>query len=149
MTNVTRRDFLGTALLAPRAMRAAAAGRPNFLYLLPDQFRFDWLSGNPSLPVRTPNLDALARRGVRFTKAAVPAPLCAPSRACLAAGCEYDECGVASNAENFSLSRPPTTASCTIPATIPPHAASWTCPKRTTIRGSTAASTRRSGASRT
>jgi choline-sulfatase len=87
-------------------MRAAAAGRPNFLYLLPDQFRFDWLSGHPSLPVRTPNLDALARRGVRFTKAAVAAPLCAPSRACLAAGCEYDECGVASNAENFSLSRP-------------------------------------------
>jgi arylsulfatase A-like enzyme len=106
MTNVTRRDFLGAALLAPAAMRAAAAGRPNFLYLLPDQFRFDWLSGNPSLPIRTPNLDALARRGVRFTKAAVAAPVCAPSRACLAAGCEYDECGVASNAENYSLSRP-------------------------------------------
>jgi arylsulfatase A-like enzyme len=106
MTNVTRRDFLGTALLAPAAMQAANALRPNFLYLLPDQFRFDWLSGDQALPVRTPSLDALARRGVRFTKAAVAAPLCAPSRACLATGCEYDECGVASNAENFSLSRP-------------------------------------------
>jgi arylsulfatase A-like enzyme len=106
MTNVTRRDFLRTALLAPAATQAAAALRPNFLYLLPDQFRFDWLSGNPALPVRTPNLDALARRGVRFTKAAVAAPLCAPSRACVAAGCQYDECGVASNAENFPLSRP-------------------------------------------
>ena len=49
-------------------LNGSATGRPNFLYLLPDQFRFDWLSGNPSLPVLTPNLDALVRRGVRFTK---------------------------------------------------------------------------------
>jgi choline-sulfatase len=35
-------------------------------------------SGNPI--VRTPNLDALARRGVRFTSAYCPYPLCAPSR---------------------------------------------------------------------
>src|SRR5262245_32003207 len=111
MQKVSRREFLGASLLAPAALRVqgalegAAARRPNFLYLLPDQFRFDWLSGNPELPVRTPNIDALARRGFRFTKATVAAPLCAPSRACLATCGEYDHCGVASNGEDFPLTR--------------------------------------------
>jgi choline-sulfatase len=105
-SRITRRDFVGSALLASTAGHAAPAQRPNFLFLFPDQFRFDWLSGNPGLPIRTPNLDALAKRGVRFTKAAVAAPVCAPSRACLAAGAEYDHCGVANNGENFPEGRP-------------------------------------------
>ena len=59
------------------------------------------MSGDPRIPVRTPNLDGLARRGVRFGKAVVSSPLCAPSRACLASGREYDRCGVPSNAADY------------------------------------------------
>src|SRR5690242_17212849 len=87
MSQLTRRAFLGAALVAPAVLDAAnarQARRPNLLYLLPDQWRFDWISGNPELPVRTPNIDALAGRGIRFTKASVASPQCAPSRACLA-----------------------------------------------------------------
>ena len=80
----------------------AAAPPPNFLLLFPDQLRFDWI-GNPEVPVRTPNLERLRRRGVLFRRAVVPSPLCAPSRACLAAGKEYDRCGVRSNADNYPL----------------------------------------------
>lgn len=105
-SRLTRRDFVGSSLLASAAAQAAPARRPNFLFLLPDQFRFDWLSGNPLMPIHTPNLDALSKRGVRFTKAAVAAPQCAPSRACLAAGVEYDDCGTASNQELFPETRP-------------------------------------------
>jgi arylsulfatase len=76
---------------------------PNILFLLPDQWRFDWLSTTPGLPVRTPNLQALAERGVRFTRAVCPSPLCAPSRACLAAGKEYDRCRVPSNGVDYPL----------------------------------------------
>lgn len=64
--------------------------RPNILLLFPDQWRFDWMSGNPRLPIRTPNLDRIAKMGMRFTNALVASPLCSPSRACLASGMEYD-----------------------------------------------------------
>ena len=39
--------------------------RPNILFLLPDQHRFDYLGVNPQIPVRTPNIDALSSRGVQ------------------------------------------------------------------------------------
>ncbi|MDP6040409.1 MAG: sulfatase-like hydrolase/transferase, partial [Candidatus Latescibacteria bacterium] len=66
--------------------------RPNILFFFPDQQRFDWIGSNTDIPVRTPNLDRLQREGVNFTKTLCPSPVCAPSRACVAAGLEYDNC---------------------------------------------------------
>ncbi len=52
----------------------------NILFIMCDQLRFDYLgcAGHPS--IRTPNIDALAARGVRFTRAYVQSPVCGPSR---------------------------------------------------------------------
>lgn len=52
----------------------------NILFLMADQLRFDYLgcAGHPTL--RTPNIDALAERGVRFERAYVQSPICGPSR---------------------------------------------------------------------
>ena len=52
----------------------------NILFIMCDQLRWDFLScyGHPHL--RTPNIDRLAARGVRFTRAYCQAPLCGPSR---------------------------------------------------------------------
>lgn len=47
-----------------------------------------------------PHYSALRARGTRFRKAFVPSPLCAPSRACLASGREYDRAGVPDNFSN-------------------------------------------------
>ena len=96
----SRRSFLSTA--ATLALQAQAK-RPNFLFLLPDQWRPDWLPGNPKIPLNLPQIQALAARGMRFTKVLCPSPLCAPSRACLATGREYKNCGVASNQHDFPL----------------------------------------------
>ena len=71
--------------------------RPNILFIFTDQQRSDWLAPNPDIPVRSPNLERLAARGVRFTRAVCPSPLCAPTRACLASGKEYERCGVLDN----------------------------------------------------
>jgi len=79
---------------------------PNILFFLPDQHRPDWLGGRADLPLRTPNLDRLAAQGVRFRNAVTPSPLCAPARACLASGCDYDQCHVASNRDNYPLDLP-------------------------------------------
>jgi arylsulfatase A-like enzyme len=52
----------------------------NVLWIMCDQLRYDYLScyGHPHL--HTPNIDALAARGVRFTRAYVQSPVCGPSR---------------------------------------------------------------------
>lgn len=119
MRKQTRRDFLktvGTAaafsLSAPVIRAGAAIGasssakRPNIVFFFPDQHRFDWLGTNPKLPVRTPNLNRLAKEGVRFTRAFCPSPLCAPSRACLASGKEYDRSRVKNNGYDYPLDQP-------------------------------------------
>ena len=80
--------------------------RPNFLFLFPDQHRPDWLGCNPDLPLRTPNLDRLAHRGVRFRHAYCDSPLCAPSRAALASGRSYDRCRVPDNHTDYPLDLP-------------------------------------------
>jgi arylsulfatase A-like enzyme len=52
----------------------------NILFIMCDQLRFDYLGcyGHPHL--KTPNIDALAARGVRFDRAYVQSPVCGPSR---------------------------------------------------------------------
>lgn len=52
----------------------------NVLYIMSDQLRWDHLAcaGHPCL--RTPNIDAFARRGVRFANAFVQSGICGPSR---------------------------------------------------------------------
>lgn len=58
----------------------------NLLVILSDEHQPRALScaGHPI--ARTPNLDALARRGTRFTAAYTPSPICVPARAALATG---------------------------------------------------------------
>ncbi len=58
----------------------ATTDAPNFLFIMCDQLRWDYLScaGHPTL--ETPNIDALARRGVSFERAYVQSPVCGPSR---------------------------------------------------------------------
>lgn len=53
----------------------------NILFIMADQLRWDYLScyGHPHL--KTPNIDRLAARGVRFDRAYVQSPVCGPSRA--------------------------------------------------------------------
>ena len=59
---------------------AAALRSRNVLFIMCDQLRWDYLScyGHPHL--HTPNIDALAARGVRFTRAYTQATLCGPAR---------------------------------------------------------------------
>ncbi len=60
--------------------------RPNLLILLCDQLAYDYVGAYGSSVARTPNFDRLAVEGVRLTRAYVPIPICAPSRASLFTG---------------------------------------------------------------
>lgn len=81
--------------------------QPNILFIFPDELRYDWggVATNPyytadQLPLQTPNIDLVASKGTRFAHALVASPVCAPSRACLAAGREYDATGQGSNGQS-------------------------------------------------
>jgi arylsulfatase A len=67
------------------AAPVAGAGKPNILFILADDLGFAELGCNGSDRYKTPNIDALARSGVRFTRF-YTAPLCGPSRALILTG---------------------------------------------------------------
>ncbi len=62
------------------------AQRPNILFLIADQLRYDALGCNGAPCCRTPALDAIGAAGVRFTNAYTPIALCTPARASLFTG---------------------------------------------------------------
>ena len=71
--------------LAAVGQQQGGGSRPNLLFSMADQLRFDALSVvNPSLS--TPNLDALAAEGARFARAYSSTPTCTPARAALLTG---------------------------------------------------------------
>lgn len=61
-------------------------GKPNILLITADQMRWDFLGCAGADFVKTPNLDALARRGVNFKNAFTPNPICVPARASIMTG---------------------------------------------------------------
>jgi choline-sulfatase len=56
--------------------------------------------------VQTPNIDALAARGTRFTDAYTPSPICVPARACFATGRHVHDIGCWDNAFAYDGSAP-------------------------------------------
>ena len=71
--------------------------RPNVLILMTDQHRRDYMTAAGNSTVPTPNIDRIASRGVRFTNAVCPYPVCAASRAALMSGLYPHTTGVINN----------------------------------------------------
>lgn len=80
--------------------------QPNIVLIVSDQHRADWLGCAGNRVVRTPNLDALAAGGVRFTDAYCNAPLCVPSRMSMLAGRQPHHTGVLSNGDSLPSGMP-------------------------------------------
>lgn len=107
---MNRRQFLrstsaaaGSAVLSAASVKAEglqASGapgkaKPNIILYLSDQFRWDFLGANgANSSTKTPNLDAMARRGKNFTHAITNQPVCAPSRSVLLTSRYATETGV-------------------------------------------------------
>lgn len=78
--------------------------QPNFLYIITDQHRADYLGcyGHPLL--KTPHIDALARAGTRFDNFHVASPVCMPNRASLLTGRYPSVHGLRKNGLHLSAS---------------------------------------------
>lgn len=86
MSTLNRRSFLG--LCGASSLIAAATERPNIVLIYADDIGYGDLGCYGATSVKTPNLDRMARAGLRFTDAHTSSATCTPSRYSLLTG-EY------------------------------------------------------------
>ena len=86
------------ALLALTSAQAPPA-RPNIILIQADDLGYGDLSAYGQARFRTPSLDALARRGIRFTQYYAGSTVCAPSRAALLTGRHTGHVSIRGNLE--------------------------------------------------
>lgn len=60
--------------------------KPNFILIVADDLGFADVGFNGSTQIKTPNIDRLAKEGVKFTEGYVSSPVCSPSRAGMMTG---------------------------------------------------------------
>ena len=120
--NVGRREFLRTAgfgtaslMLGNKAGGAKTpasdsdmakpaqphSGKPNVLVIMTDQHRADLMTCAGRDLVPTPNIDLIASRGVRFTNAYCPYPVCVASRMALLTGLYSHSTGAITNQDRL------------------------------------------------
>ena len=107
MEKMSRRDFIrmgagaamGLAGLAPLTGegREGKASKPNLLFIMTDQQRWDALSIAGNRVIKTPNLDRLAKEGAFFENAFSACPVCVPARMCILTGSATQTTGIRCN----------------------------------------------------
>ncbi len=93
------------AALALAAGAAAAANRPNVVFIFSDDHAYQAVGAYGSRLNRTPHIDRLAAEGLRFDRCYVTNSLCGPSRACILTGKYSHKNGFYSNRSQFDGSQ--------------------------------------------
>lgn len=119
MDSLNRRRFLGqlagaaavatlplTGCQSPKPAEAKPARRPNVLLFFIDDLRVELGCYDSMFGAITPNIDALAKSGVRFDRNYCQFPLCNPSRAAVLTGRQPYATGVLGNRTNFRTLHP-------------------------------------------
>ncbi len=98
-----RRQFISSTVLGLAGITGTSLAKakndrpPNIVYIMLDELGYYELScmGHPHM--ETPNIDKLARNGMRFTQMLAGAPVCAPTRCCLMTGKHMGHASVREN----------------------------------------------------
>ena len=100
--NMYRREFLksvaaGAATLLSggcAVARSRAADRPNIILIMADDLGYGDIGCYGNRTIKTPNIDALARGGMKFTDYHSNGPVCSPTRAALLTGRYQQRAGI-------------------------------------------------------
>lgn len=79
-------NLLITNLLFLICLSSTAQKKPNIVFILTDDLGYTDLGCYSSPFNETPNIDALAKNGIRFTQAYAASPVCSPSRVAMMTG---------------------------------------------------------------
>jgi len=97
-TSLSRRDFLKVGSIGTAALVSTGCAnqiqqampnvkrKPNVIFMLADDLGYGDMSCYGAPDVKTPNLDRIAREGIRFTDAYANGPLCSPTRVAFLTG---------------------------------------------------------------
>lgn len=78
--------LLGTMCLVGNSHAAKAHGKPNIVYILADDLGYHELGCYGQKQIKTPNIDALAASGMKFTQHYSASAVCAPTRSSFITG---------------------------------------------------------------
>ncbi|MGD0771571.1 MAG: sulfatase-like hydrolase/transferase [Candidatus Solibacter sp.] len=95
--NTTRRNFIAGSLASPLVRAAADPDRPNVLVVVLDDLGCHDLGYLGAADLKTPHIDSLAQRGLKFRNWYSNAPVCAPARSAILSGRFPASAGVADN----------------------------------------------------
>ena len=101
LCSLRRQALLALLALVAFGSAAAAADRPNILFIFSDDHAYQAVSAYGSGLNETPNIDRLATEGVRFDRCYVTNSLCGPSRACILTGKYSHKNGFCTNRDVF------------------------------------------------
>ena len=88
----------------PADARPDDPSRPNILWVYIEDTN-DWMSCYGDTLIQTPNIDALAARGARFTRAYMPAGVCSPTRSAIITGMHQTTIGAHQHYSSFETWR--------------------------------------------
>ncbi|HEV3027415.1 MAG TPA: sulfatase, partial [Planctomycetota bacterium] len=91
---------------SPAASGLRPGQRPNVLFILTDDQRWDCIGLAPNARVQTPNIDRIGREGVYFPNAFCTTSLCSPSRASILSGLYAHVHGVSNNFTEYPVDMP-------------------------------------------
>src|SRR5512147_2680577 len=88
--------FLSAAIFpfAAKANAASTPAKPNIIFILSDDLAQGDLGCYGQKLIKTPNMDRMAREGMRFTQAYTGTSVCAPARASLITGLHTGHCPI-------------------------------------------------------
>jgi arylsulfatase A-like enzyme len=87
----------GSILCLLFSLNTNAQKKPNLLFIMTDQQRYDALSIAGNSVLKTPNLDRLAKQGAFFKNAYTPCAVSGPARSCILTGTTVENNGMKTN----------------------------------------------------
>lgn len=97
--------LISSAVYAQRPLQSGAEGRPNIIYIMSDDHDADAISAYNKTLIATPNIDRLAKQGMKFNRCFVGNSICTPARATLLTGQHSHKNGVKDNTDRFDSSK--------------------------------------------
>ncbi|MEM8927366.1 MAG: sulfatase [Bacteroidota bacterium] len=89
----------------PKVVETSKHERPNILFIMSDDHAYQAISAYQNHLIETPNIDRIAKEGIRFTNACVTNSICAPSRATILTGKHTHINGKTDNARPFDTTQ--------------------------------------------
>lgn len=89
--------LIGTGLAGGSSLQAAETSRPNLLFIMTDQQRWDTLSLAGNTILSTPNIDRIGRQGAFFKLCNSQCPVCGPARTSMLTGRSVENSQVRTN----------------------------------------------------